>query len=133
MPVEVVTVTGKPVSRLYVREAIMPMSENERRRLSELEAQLAQQRRLVHLAHRLKSASLDTGLRRITVLWVAGGSLGLILVIVSAVVPSTALTAAGVVILIATLLLVGVASIVVEVRGQRREHRMAHGQHPHSP
>jgi len=48
----------------------MPMSEDERRRLSELEAELAKQRRLAGLSHRLGSASVDTGLRRVTVLWI---------------------------------------------------------------
>ena len=111
----------------------MPMSEDERRQLRETEAELAQQRRLANLARRLKSASVDTGLRRITVLWIVGGSLGLILVIAAAVVHSTTLGLTGVIILIATLLLVGVTSIVVEVHGQRREHRIDRDRHPHSP
>jgi Protein of unknown function (DUF3040) len=126
-------VKDKPVSRMHVREAIMAMSEDERRQLRETEAELAQQRRLVNLASHLKSASVDTGLKRITVLWVAGGSLGLILVIVSAVLHNIALGAADVGILAGTLILAGVASLVVEVRGQRREQRMPHGRHPHSP
>lgn len=68
-------------------------------------------------------------------LWVAGGSLGLILVIISAVMHSIALGTVAVGILAGTLILVGVASLVVEVHGQRREHeqRMYHGRHPHSP
>lgn len=67
-----------------------------------------------------------------TVLWVAGGSIGLILVVAGAVVHSTALLAAAVVILAGTLLLVGVASIAVEVAGYWCEHRS--GQcGPHSP
>ena len=105
----------------------MAMSEDERRQLREAEAELAQQHRLVRLASRLKSASVDTGLKRITVLWVAGGSLGLILVVVSAVMHSMALGAAAVGILAATLILVGVASLVVEVRGHKREQQMPHG------
>ena len=109
------------------------MSEDERRQLREAEAELAQQRRLVDLASRLKSAGVDTGLKRIIVLWVIGGSLGLILVIVSAVVHSTVLGTVAVGILAGTLILAGVASLVVEVRGQRREQRMPHGRHPHSP
>ena len=111
----------------------MPMSENERRQLRETEAELAQQRGLVNLASRLKSASVDTGLRRITVLWIVGGSLGLILVIVSAVAHNIAVGAAGVGVLVATLLSVGVASLVVELRGYKREQRMPHGRGPHSP
>ncbi len=109
----------------------MPMSEDERRQLRETEAELAQQRRLVNLASRLKSASVDTGLRRVTVLWISGGCLGLILVIVSAVVHRMVLGVAGVIVLIATLLLVGVTAILVEVRGQRRERHAAHDRHRH--
>ena len=113
----------------------MAMSEDERRQLREAEAELAQQRRLVNLASRLKSASVDTGLKRIIVLWVVGGSLGLILVIASAVVHSIVLGTVAVGILAGTLILAGVASLLVEVRGQRREHeqRMSRGRHPHSP
>lgn len=58
----------------------MPMSDDERRKLQELEAELAGQRRMVRLSHRLSSANVDTGLRRVTVLWIAGGSTGLIMV-----------------------------------------------------
>jgi chloramphenicol 3-O-phosphotransferase len=50
-------------------------------------------------------------------------STGLILVVVGAVVHSNAVLAAAVVILAATLILVGVASLAVEVTGYRREHR----------
>jgi hypothetical protein len=55
--------------------------------------------RLVSLAHRLGAASVDTGLRRVTVLWIAGDSIGLILVVAGAVVHSNAVLAAAVVIL----------------------------------
>jgi Protein of unknown function (DUF3040) len=109
----------------------MPMSDDERRRLRELEDEVAQQRRLVNLAHRLGSASVDTGLRRVTMLWIAGGSIGLILVVTGAVAHSTAVLAAAVVILAGTLILVGVTSLVVEVGGYRREHRPGH-EPPHS-
>jgi hypothetical protein len=40
------------------------MSEDERRQVREAETELAQQRRLVNLAKALKSASVDTGLKR---------------------------------------------------------------------
>lgn len=46
-------VKDKPVSCTHVRKAIMAMSEDERRQLREAEAELAQQRRLVHLGSRL--------------------------------------------------------------------------------
>jgi Protein of unknown function (DUF3040) len=111
----------------------MPMSDDERRRMHELEAELAEQRRLVSLAHRLGSASVDTGLRRVTALWIAGGSIGLILVVAGAVVHSTAVLAAAVVILAGTLILVGVASLVVEAAGYRREHGPGGGRKPRSP
>jgi hypothetical protein len=114
-------------------EPIMPMSEDERRRLSELEAELAAQRRLVRLSHRLGSASVDTGLRRVTVLWIAGGSIGLILVVAGAVAHSTVVLTAAVVILAATLILVGITSLLVELAGYRREHGSGDGRQPRSP
>ncbi len=111
----------------------MPMSEDERRQLREVEAELADQRGLAKLARRLGEASVDKGMGRTIVLWGVGGSLGLILVVVGAVVHSTAAEAAGVVILIITLLVVGVALIAVQIYGDLREHRLAQGRHPHSP
>jgi hypothetical protein len=98
-----------------------------RRQLRELEADAAQERRLVKLARQLGSASVYTGLRRITMLWIAGGSIGLILVVAGAVVHSTAVLTAAVVILAGTLILVGVASLLVEAAGYRREHRSGDG------
>jgi hypothetical protein len=62
----------------------MPMSEDERRELGELETRLSRQPRLVKLARRLSSASVDTGLRRTSVLWGAGGAVGLSLVVTGA-------------------------------------------------
>jgi hypothetical protein len=47
-------------------EPDMPMPEDERR---ELETQLSRQPHLVKLARRLSWASVDTGLRRTSVLW----------------------------------------------------------------
>lgn len=110
----------------------MPMSDDELRRLAELEAELADQRRLVALARHLGSASVDTGLRRVTMLWIAGGSVGMTLVVVGAVMHSAALLAASVVIVAATLILVGLSSIAVEMTGYRREHRSGHS-FPHQP
>ena len=63
----------------------------ERRRLQELEAEMTQERRLVGLARQLESATTYIGFRRVATLWTAGGGVGLILVIVGAVVQSTAL------------------------------------------
>lgn len=105
----------------------MPLSDGEQRRLRELESELAQQRRMVSLSHRLRSANVDTGLHRVTVLWIAGGSTGLILVVAGAVAHSNAVLAAAVVTLAATLILVGLASLAVEVNGFRREHRPGGG------
>lgn len=111
----------------------MPMSEDERWKLRELEAQLASHRRLVALTRRLESASVDTGQRRISVLWlVAGDVLGLTLVVAGAVAPNSALLAAGVVILAATLMVVGAASLVVEATGYPRAERSAHGRRAES-
>jgi hypothetical protein len=112
---------------------IMPMSEDERRQLREAEAELASQRQLAKLARRLGEASVDKGMGRTIVLWAVGGSIGLILVVIGAVARSTAAEAAGVVILIVTLLVVGVALIAVQVYGDLREHRQAQGRHLHPP
>jgi hypothetical protein len=111
----------------------MAMSDDELRRLRELEAEVAQERRLVRLARQLGSASVYTGLRRITMLWIAGGSIGLGLVVAGAVVHNNAVLAAAVVILAGTLILVGVASILVEVTGYRREHRSGDGRQLRPP
>ena len=57
-------------------EPVMPMSEDERRELSELETQLSRQPRLVKLERRLSWASVDIGLRRTSVLWESAAPLG---------------------------------------------------------
>jgi hypothetical protein len=114
--------------------AIMPMSEDERRELQQLEAQLAQHRRSVKLARRLSSASVDTGLRRTAMFWGAGAVIGLILIVAGAVTHSTAVVAAGVMVLSATVLVSGVAVFIVEIRGQRRERESAaYDEYPHEP
>jgi hypothetical protein len=104
-------------------EQAMAMSDDERRRLRALEAEISQQRRLVRLARQLESAHLYTGFQRIARLWIAGGSVGLFLVVVGALVSSTGLLTVAVIILTGTVITVGVASIVVEVSGYRREQR----------
>jgi hypothetical protein len=109
----------------------MAMSEDEQRQLHELEAQLAGERKLVALARRLESGGADTGQRRLSVLWAAGGSIGLMLVAAAAAVRSSALDAAGVAVLAGTFLLVGAAGMVVEAAGARRG--LAHGRSPRSP
>jgi hypothetical protein len=113
----------------------MPMSEDERRQLCEAEAELADQRQLAKLVRRLGQASVDKGMGRAIALWGVGGSLGLILVVVGAVVHSTAAGFGGVVVLIITLLVTGVALIAVQVYGdlREREHRLARGRRPPSP
>jgi hypothetical protein len=111
---------------------IMPMSEDERRQLREAEAELADQRQLAKLARRLGEASVDKGMGRAIALWAVGGSLGLILVVVGAVVHSITAETVGVVILTLTLLVVGVALIAVQVYGNLREHRLAQDRHPRS-
>jgi hypothetical protein len=114
---------------------IMPMSEDERRQLREAETELADQRQLAKLTRRLGEASVDKGMGRAIALWAVGGSLGLILVVAGAVGHSTAAEAAGVVILTVTLLVVGIALIVVQIYGdlRERERGLAQGRHPHSP
>ena len=102
------------------------MSDDEWDRLRELEASLGPQRRLARLARRLDSASVYTGFRRITVLWAAGGILGLTLVVVGTAEHSATLLMVAVAALIATVLTVGVALIVVqlgEIRADQRRPR----------
>ena len=62
-----------------------------------------------------------------------GGAVGLSLVVAGAVAHSTVAGTAGVIILIATLLVAGVAVFVIAVRGQRRDTRLAHDRRFHSP
>ena len=111
----------------------MPMSEYEERRWRELEAQLAQERRLVALARRLGSARTEprdpvrprTRARipsRTYFLWALGGSLGLILVVLGGVTHNPLLDTAGVIVLTGSLVLVGVALIAVGLTRSRREH-----------
>jgi uncharacterized membrane-anchored protein len=71
-------------------------------------------------------------MRRLAVLTIAGGVLGLILRVVGAVLHN-ALFAAGVGVLAGTQVIVGVAAIAVEVRACRRAQRSDPGRHPHSP
>lgn len=89
----------------------MPMSEDELRRLRELEAELAQHRRMVNLANRLGSASVDARPQRVTALLIASGSAGLSLVVAGAVVHSAAMLTAALVILAATLVLAALSSV----------------------
>jgi len=106
----------------------MPMSDEELRALRELERELAEQRRMVSLSQRLSSANVDTGLSRIVALWIAGGSTGFLLVIVGAVARSAAVLGAAVIVLAATLILAGLASVAVEANGCRHDNRPGGGQ-----
>jgi Protein of unknown function (DUF3040) len=109
----------------------MPMSDEERRQLLEIERHLREEPRLGKLARQLSAANVYTALRRLTVLTAAGGAIGLALLVVGAVLHN-ALFFAGVGVLAATQVIVGVAAIAVEVRAYRREQRPDPG-HPHSP
>jgi Flp pilus assembly protein TadB len=93
----------------------MPMSEYERRAWRELEARLAREPRLVRLARRLRWFG---GMpRRTTLVWAVGGGLGLVLVGVGSAVHSSAMTAAGVAVIAGTLVVVGVALVVIGLTG----------------
>ena len=113
----------------------MPMSEYEERRWRELEAQLAQERRLVALARRVGSVRTEprypaaprprTRARipsRTYFLWALGGSLGLILVLLGGVTHNALINTAGIIVLTGSLVLVGVALIAVGLNRSRREH-----------
>jgi Protein of unknown function (DUF3040) len=104
----------------------MPLSGYEQRRWRELEAQLAQEQRLVRLAARLGQAGRDArGPSRASALWAVGGGLGLALAIAGAVLHNTILNFAGVALLAATLVLVGIALIVLGLGHSRRDRRSA--------
>lgn len=111
----------------------MPMSEYEERRWRELEAQLAQERRLVALARRVGSVRTEprrpvrprTRARipaRTYFLWALGGSLGLILVLLGGVTHNALISTAGIIVLTGSLVLVGVALIAIGLNRSRREH-----------
>jgi Protein of unknown function (DUF3040) len=111
----------------------MPMSDEERRQLLEIERQLVQEQpRLGKLARQLSAASVYTALRRLAVLAATGGTLGLILLVVGAVLHNV-LFAVGVGVLAGTQVVVGAAAIIVEVRAYRREQRTDLSRHPDSP
>jgi hypothetical protein len=111
----------------------MPMTEYEERRWRELEAQLAKERRLVALAHRLGTVRAEPQYprparararipHRTYVLWGLGGSIGLILVLLGSVTHNALVNTAGIVVLTGSLVLVGVALIAVGLTRSRREH-----------
>jgi len=108
----------------------MPMSEEERRQLLEIESHLRQEQpRLGKLARQLSAANVHTALGRLWALTAAGGALGLILLVVGAVLHN-ALFFAGVGVIAGTQIIVGVAAIVVEVRAYKREQREDTDHHP---
>jgi hypothetical protein len=97
----------------------MVLSGEEQERWREVEAELARDRRLVGLARRL--ASVGVGLPvKTCVLWLVGGITGLILVIAGDAQGHRELVAAGLDVLIGTVLVAGVLLIVIGVaHGQR--------------
>jgi hypothetical protein len=112
----------------------MPMTEYEERRWRELEAQLAQERRLVALARKVGSVRTEprpapaprTRARipsRTYFLWALGGSIGLILVLLGGVTHNALINTAGVIVLTGSLVLVGVALIAVGLTRSRRVHQ----------
>lgn len=111
----------------------MPMSDDERQQLLEIETRLRQEPGLVKLSRQLGAANVYTALRRLAVLTTAGGAVGLAL-LVAGIAAHDALFAAGVGLLAGTQIVVGVGAIVVEVRAYRREQQRPHpGHEPHSP
>ena len=104
----------------------MPLSGYEQRRWRELEAQLAQERRLARLARRLGKAGPAAGRpQRTSALWALGGCLGLALAIAGAAFHNAALNMAGVALMAATLVLVGVALVLIGFGRSRRDRRSA--------
>jgi hypothetical protein len=98
----------------------MNMSDYERLRGKELEAELARERRLRAPARRLGVMPSP----RVIVWWATSGVVGLALVLAGSVVGIGALLVAGVVILAATLVLIGTALIAASVTDIRRRRRL---------
>ena len=62
----------------------MPMSDEERRQLLEIESHLRQEPGLVKLSRQLGAANVYTPLRRLATATIAGGALGLTLLVAGA-------------------------------------------------
>lgn len=105
----------------------MPMSEDDRRKLAEIEARMQPTRRLTVLSRQLGSASVYTGLRRITAAWIAGGSICVIMLIAGSVARSSAVVTAAWALLAFLHVTLGIALIGVEVTGLRRDRRWRDG------
>lgn len=103
----------------------MPISESEQRQLRQLEAQLVHERRLARLARRLGTAGTDIGVRRTAILAGAGGCAGLLLAIAGAVVHAAVLDTIGMAVLMTTVVLAGLALIVLGISGYRRDQRLS--------
>lgn len=101
----------------------MPLSASEQRRWRELEAQLAKDRRLARVSRRLTAESRGGVPRWTSVVWVAGGGLGLLAAILGAVLRSKVLDTAGLAVLTGTILLTGGVLVVTGVRGCWRQRR----------
>jgi len=98
---------------------IMTMSDDERRRWAELEAELSRQHRLAALTRRLGNMPWPL----IILWWGIGGILGLALVVSGAVVHSSGVVAAGAISLIATVVPTGIALIATGLNDYRRQRR----------
>lgn len=96
---------------------IMTMSDDERRRWAELEAELSRQHRLAALTRRLG----DMPWPLIILWWAIGGILGLALVVSGAVVHSSGVVAAGAISLTATVVPTGIALIATGLNDYRRQ------------
>lgn len=102
----------------------MALTSDEQRRWQELEAQLSSDRRLAALDTRLAEADTDRGLPFHTcVLWGLGSCSGLFVVCAGGMLHSTQTVAIGVDILVATLVLVGIALMIAAIAGIRRTAR----------
>ena len=95
----------------------MTMSDDERRRWAELEAELSKHHRLAALTRRLG----DMPWPLIILWWAIGGALGLALVVAGAVVHSSGLVAVGAVSLTATVVPTGIALIATGLNDYRRQ------------
>jgi hypothetical protein len=101
------------------------LSEDELRRWQDIEAELAREQRLVRLAKRLADRSTNSFIPRAAwLLWVTGSTVGLIIAIVGWATNDSSVGMAGIGILVLTVILAGMALMMIGITGMRR---FAHG------
>jgi Protein of unknown function (DUF3040) len=97
------------------------LSDEELRQWRELEAELAKEPRLVRLANRLANTNPNALMPRTAwLLWISGTSVGLIIVVAGWIANDSSVGMAGAGILILTVVLAGMATLMIGISGIRR-------------